>query len=174
MEINNMKIEIWKFIKGYEDYQVSSFGRVKSLKNGKEKILSPGTTRDNYKIVILSKNNKIKKTFRVHRLVAMSFLPNPNNYPQVNHKDENPSNNNVENLEWCTSKYNINYGTRTKRMSESRSKKVDQFNLEGNFIRTWISMCQVERELGISHGHISNCCKGKRKSAGKFKWKYHE
>ena len=110
--------EIWKDIEGYDGmYQVSNLGRVKSFKNCKERILSSGTTKKNYKFVILSKND-IRKNFQVHRLVAMTFLPNPDNLPQVNHKDENPSNNNLENLEWCTAKYNSNYGNHCNRISE--------------------------------------------------------
>lgn len=164
--------EIWKTIDGYEDYQVSSYGRVKSLKNGKEKILSPGISNDNYLLLSLYKN-KIRKQFLVHRLVAIAFIPNPHNYPQVNHKDENPSNNCVENLEFCDAKYNNNYGNHCKRISESKSKKLDQFDLEGNFIKTWSGLRQVERELGIFHISISKCCTGKQKTAGHYIWKYH-
>ena len=175
---NNENMEIWRDIKGYDgEYQVSNLGRVKSLKYGKEKIMKFGTNKDNYLRVILCKNNKVK-TFRVHLLVAMAFLPNPDNLPQLNHKDENPSNNNVENLEWCTISYNINYGTRNKRVSKILtngilSMKVDQFSKKGEFIKTWPSIMQVERELGIDNSSISKCCKGKNKSAGKFIFKYH-
>ena len=164
-----MKNEVWKDIKNYDgDYQVSNFGRVKSFKNGKENILSLGITKRKYQFVILSKND-IRKNFQVHRLVAMTFIPNPNNLPQVNHKDENPSNNNLENLEWCDNKYNINYGTRLKKLR----MKVDQYTLDGIFLKTWTGLRQVGIELGISPSNISACCKGKVKSAGKFKWKYH-
>ena len=166
-------MEIWKDIKEYEGlYQVSNLGRVKSLKYGKERILKPTTNKGNYLLVILYKNKKMK-TYYIHRLVALTFLPNPQNLPEINHIDEDKTNNCVDNLEFCDRKYNINYGTRIKRFSESVSKKIDQFDLDGNFIRTWSSMCQAERELGISNGKISQCCKGKRISTGKFIWKYH-
>lgn len=113
--------EIWKDIEGYEGlYQVSNLGRVKSLnyaKQGKEKILKDRISATGYKRVNLSKSGE-RKTYYVHRLVAETFIPNPNGYSEVNHKDENKSNNNIDNLEWCTSKYNSNYGTRNERQSE--------------------------------------------------------
>ena len=105
--------EVWKDVKDYEGlYQISDKGRVKSLWFGKEKILKPGRDTCGYLQVNLSKNGE-KKTYQVHRLVAKSFLPNPDNLSEVNHKDENKENNIVENLEFCDRKYNINYGTRT-------------------------------------------------------------
>lgn len=124
--------EVWKDIKGYERlYQVSNFGRVRSLdrvlKNRwgnfckKGVILTPLLFTKGYLGVRLYDGYGNGKTYRIHRLVAETFLPNPNNYPQVNHKDENKTNNRVENLEWCTLEYNINYGTRTTRMGQTRS-----------------------------------------------------
>ena len=116
-------MEIWKDIEGYEGlYQISSYGRIKSLRdhhgNYREKILKQGTRKDGYKNTALSKDGKLK-TYSVHRLVAAAFLDNPNNYPCVNHKDEQKYNNYVENLEWCTSKYNCNYGTKSERQSKA-------------------------------------------------------
>ena len=129
--------EIWKDIKGYESiYQVSNLGRVKSVarkvikKNyvsfKKERILKQQTDRYGYKKVILQRNYQIK-TFSIHRLVADTFLENPYNLPQINHKDENKENNCVLNLEYCDSKYNNNYGTRNKRVSETMKKKKYQY-----------------------------------------------
>ena len=147
---------------------------MKLLKNGKEKILKPWPNNGNYLMVGLYKNKNCKP-FYVHRLVAITFIPNPNNLPQVNHKDENKANNRVENLEWCTAKYNTNYGTALKRMAEKltngkRSKKVDQYTLDGEFVRTWPSVRQITRDLGILG--VCACCKGKRPSAGGFVWRY--
>mgnify|MGYP002679946246 CR=1 FL=1 len=117
--------EVWKDIKGYEGlYQVSNLGRVRSLnygRSGETKLLKQGTT-NGYKRVFLYKNGKGKNYF-VHRLVAMAFIPNPNNLPIINHKDEDSSNNNVNNLEWCTQEYNLNYGTRNERASKSKKGK---------------------------------------------------
>lgn len=113
--------EVWKNINGYEGlYQISNNGRVKSLPKlagkswRKEKILKTYLDKDGYVKVILCKENKTK-FLSVHRLIAEAFIPNPNEFPQINHKDENKQNNSLENLEWCTCKYNINYGTRTER-----------------------------------------------------------
>ena len=104
--------EIWKYIDGYEGlYKVSNLGRVKSLnyrRSGKERMLKPGNTGDGYLFVILYKNGKIKY-FTIHRLVANAFLENPDHKSDVNHKDENKTNNRVDNLEWVTRKENINY-----------------------------------------------------------------
>ena len=110
----------WKDIPGYEGlYQVSNLGEIKSLNyrnTGKEKILKLIKDKKGYFHVNLYKNGKLKN-LQVHRLVAMAFIPNHNNYNQVNHKDENTSNNAVENLEWCTAKYNSNYGNRNKKIN---------------------------------------------------------
>ena len=129
-----MKKEIWKIINGYENYMISSFGRVKSLdryvrgKNNsiyikKGKLLKLYTDKDGYQTVMLYHNNK-KKLLKVHRLVAEAFLDNPNNLSQVNHKDENKLNNSVENLEWCDAKYNVNYGTAIERRSKTRTNGI--------------------------------------------------
>lgn len=170
-------IEIWKDIKGYEGlYQVSNLGRVKSLGNNKrrkEKILKQVEDGGGYLFVLLCKNGK-GKMFKVHRLVAQAFTPNPNNYPQVNHKDENKQNNCVWNLEWCDCKYNINYGTGIERRIEKVSKTVLQYDLNGNFIREFLSGTEVQRQLGFGFQHISHCCLGKRKTAYGFIWRYKE
>ena len=115
-------IEIWKDIEGYEGlYQVSNLGRVRSLnyrRSGISKLLKQSTDEKGYKQVGLCKNGK-QKNYHVHRLVAIAFISNPNNLPIINHKDENPSDNNANNLEWCTYEYNLNYGTVKERISES-------------------------------------------------------
>lgn len=119
-------IEEWKDIKGYENkYQISNLGRVKALdyrRTGKEQIISIKNNKG-YSEVALWKDSK-RKMFMVHRLVAQAFIPNPNNLPQVNHKDENKTNNIVENLEWCTQSYNNSYGTRLERVSSSLKRNT--------------------------------------------------
>lgn len=129
-----MMVEIWKDIKGYEGlYQVSTCGRIKSLarmvpfsnihtsgyRQLKEKILKGGITKDGYNVVTLRKDN-IGKIYSIHRLVAETFIPNPNNLPEVNHKDENKVNNHVDNLEWCTHQYNSTCGTIKSRQRQAR------------------------------------------------------
>ena len=159
--------EEWKEIKDYENYEISNLGRVR--RNGK--ILKPRKNAGGYFQVNLYKNGIVKQSY-IHRLVAYAFLPNPQNLPQINHKDENKSNNTVDNLEWCDCKYNNNYGTRKERAAENHCRPVLQFDREGNFIREWPSMIKVEEELGIYNQNISWCCLGKLKSAGGYLWQY--
>ena len=170
-----MKKEYWRPVLGYEGlYEVSNWGRVKSLpRNGTVKyarILKPDTDKDGYLYVVLSKNNK-QKLFKIHRLVAEAFIPNPNNLPMINHKDENKQNNNAENLEWCDNKYNINYGSCIERRSKKRSKPILQFTLDGVFVKEWDSIAECGRN-GFQTSAIIMCCKGKRKKHHKFIWKY--
>ena len=171
--------EIFKDIKGYEGlYQVSNFGRLMNLNfrgTGKNKFMKPSKKNNGYFQVCLSKNGK-RKMFLVHRLVAEAFIPNLENLPFVNHKDEDKTNNSVENLEYCTHEYNCNYGTRIERIVKKqtngeRSKKVLQFTLDGEFIREWISAAECERNE-FNHSHIAACCRGKRKSHKGFRWEY--
>ena len=162
--------EIWKPIKGYEGlYEVSNWGRVKSLKFGKERILKP-SIRHGYYFVGLSKNG-IVKTYQVHRLVAEAFIDNPNNYKEVNHKDENKLNNSVENLEWCDRLYNVRYGTGIERRSKTQSKPVLQYDLEGNLIREWKSVTECGMN-GYNYGNVAACCRGELKTYKGSIWKY--
>lgn len=168
-------MEIWKDIKGYEGlYQVSNQGRVRSLYKG-VRILK---TRNNkgYLRVALYKENKYKH-ISIHRLVAEAFLPNPKNLPQVNHKSEIKTDNRVENLEWCDSKYNDNYGNRNNKLSRKNrnnkfSLKVLQISKEGVFIKEWPSLHEIERTLGFLRANISMCCKNKRKISYGYIWKF--
>lgn len=180
--------EIWKDIKGFEGlYQISNLGKVKSLSKYKkhsynsiaflkEKILKP-LDINGYQRVILRKDNKSFNKF-IHQLVAEMFIDNPKNYKEVNHKDENKTNNRVDNLEWCSHKYNINYGTGNQRRSKTEigtkkgTKKIYQFDLKNNLLKIWDSQLQIKKELGIPQSNISNCCNGKRKSTYGYKWRY--
>ena len=168
--------EIWKDIEGYEGlYQVSNLGRVRSLR--RNIILRQSIERNGYERILLYKN-KGYKHFLIHRLVATAFIPNPNNLPQVNHKDENKLNNCVDNLEWCTQEYNHNYGTINIRISQkllnhkSRSKIVLQYTLDGTFIKEWKSTMDVQRNLGFAQSHISECCRNIIKTAYDYLWKF--
>ena len=188
-------IEIWKTAV-YDDeiyeglYKVSNFGRILSLnyrRTGKAKLMTPGTDKDGYFQVNLRKNGE-DKWCKVHRLVAETFLENPENLPEVNHKDENKKNNFVflnedgtvnkkrSNLEWKTHKDNINHGTRNERVSKALtngkcSKKVLQLSLSGELIREWPSTMECERN-GFKHGAVAACCRGEKPQYKGFKWEY--
>lgn len=172
-------MEEWRNIEDYDDYQVSNLGRVKSLKYGKERIVKPHTINGGYLNICLSKNSK-KNWYLVHRLVAEAFIPNPNNLPFINHRDECKTNNIVDNLEWCTRQYNNTYGTCIQRMvkkkrgiyNTKKSKTVFQYTLDGEFVKEFPSVAEVERQLGYNNSNISECCLGKRKTAYGYIWKY--
>lgn len=162
--------EIWKDIKDYPNYQVSNLGRVR---NKKGSIRKTKLKKDGYISITLCKNGE-HKTFLVHRLVATAFIPNPNNYTIINHINEDKTDNRAENLEWCTAKYNINYGTHNERTAKTLSIPILQFTKSGKFVRRWDSATEVERDLGFNQGSISRCLKGKKyKSVGGYKWCYH-
>lgn len=153
-------------------YQVSNLGRVKSLVfysnvhkkyYKRDKIMKTGKNYQGYKTIILCKEG-IQTGKNVHRLVAEAFIENPYNLKEINHKDENPSNNNVENLEWCSHKYNVNYGV--------RGKKAIQYDLKGNKIKEWNSAKEASDKLGISINSICSCRAGKLKTAGGYIWTY--
>ena len=162
--------EIYKDIQGYEGkYQISNLGNVYSLITNK--ILKPGLTLDGYYQVNLYKNG-VKKHLYIHRLVAQSFLDNPNNYPIINHKDENPMNNIYSNLEWCDKKYNNNYGKCKDKHAKTVSKPINQYDLQDNFIKQWNSMKEVSETLKLSRGNICLCCQGIRNKTGGYRWRY--
>lgn len=174
--------EIWKDIEGYEGlYQVSNLGRVKSLPTqrnigwanytSKEKILKQCKNKYGYLTVCLHKGDS-QKLHRVHRLVAIAFIDNPNGYKCVNHKDEDKTNNNISNLEFCSYSYNVNYGTRNQRASDAMSKKVLQYTKDGVFVAEWGGTREAQRQTGVKSCNISLACRGLRKSSGDFVWKY--
>lgn len=169
-------MEEWRDVVGYEGvYQVSDQGNVRSLNyHGEHRIaiLKNRLNRSGYYEVALCKNNTMKP-FKVHRLVAIAFIPNPHNLPCVNHKDENKLNNRVDNLEWCTHKYNTNYGTCQERKAAkminntSRSKAVAQYTLDWQIVGKYPSQCEAARQTGIPHKLISqNCCGGSKTCHG--------
>lgn len=164
-------MEIWKDVVGYEGiYLVSNYGNIKRKDyrgTGIERMLKPSINQNGYLQLQLYKNGK-RKNYLVHQLVGKAFIPNPNNLIEINHKDENPLNNKLENLEWCTRAYNNNYGTRTQRIS----KMVMATNKENKNTIIFKSISQAERELKIANASIIACCKGKRKSAGGYTWEY--
>lgn len=162
-----MFIEEWKDILGYEGlYQVSNIGRIKLLHFNKELLLKPCFDGRYYHITLF-KNGK-PKLYNIHRLVAKTFVPNPKNLPCVNHKNENKKDNRAGNLEWCTYKYNLNYGTSQKRRASKQCKPV--ICIETG--KKYKSMVDAGKQMGIGYKHIGDCCKGKRNIANGYHWKY--
>ena len=161
-------IEEMKNIKDYEGlYAITRDGQVWSYIS--KKFLKYSDNGKGYYQVILCKEGK-KKTFLIHRLVAQAFIPNPNNLPEVNHKDEDKSNNCVENLEWMSKIDNINYGTGSKRSAEKRSKPIYCVELD----KVFKSGKEAAEELGLHNSHISNVCKGIYKTTGGYHFRYAE
>ena len=192
--------EIWKTAvydgEIYEElYKVSNLGKILSLNynhTGRERLMNPSTDKDGYFKVELWKNRK-PKTCYVHRLIAETFLPNPENKPQVNHKIEGDKgkkinmvifntdgsiNKEKSTIEWVTAKENSNYATRNERMAKTktngkRSKRVLQLSLTGDLVREWPSASECGRN-GFHFGNVAACCRGERKSADGFRWMYAE
>lgn len=177
-------IEIWKNIKGYEKlYQVSNLGNVKSLKrkiityNGKkmclktvqERILKSSLTKNGYLKVGLTKNGKTK-TYLVHLLVIRTFKGISKLY--TDHKDCNKINNNINNLEYVTPKENTIRAIKNN-LIHKRENKINQYDLNGNFIKTWLNCKDIEKELNLDHSNIIKCCKGKRNKCGNYYWEYY-
>lgn len=187
---NRRMNETWKDVASYEGlYQVSDLGHVRSLRHEKALILKPGSSGKGYLNVRLCRDGKVKALY-IHRLVAEAFIPNPLNLPQVNHKDEDKTNNAVNNLEWCTAEYNLTYGTRQTRTTKPKeritkpkerttpklkggyAKAVLQYDKSGNLVKEWSSAVEVQRQTGFPQSSISKCCRGKLKSTHGYVWKF--
>lgn len=169
-----MKNEVWKDIPNYEGrYQASTFGRIKSINSKCRKtdviMSNRSISMCGYQVVNLKKDGN-RKSFMVHRLVAMTFIPNPNNYPIVNHKNENKLDNRVENLEWCDLKYNSSYGTIRNRIAEKLGKRVLCVELDLVFP----SIGAAARNYGLHYQNISRCCRNQNRTAGGYHWKFTE
>lgn len=164
--------EKWKDIQGYEGlYQVSNLGRVRSIK-----ILNCSIDSCGYEQLRLYKNGEAKSK-KVHRLVAETFISNTDRLPQVNHKDENKTNNCIKNLEWCSNEYNHNYGTRNKRAAETRQKSKRGFKpccafKDDVLVAVYDSVSDAARQTGSSRGNIQQCLNGKRQTACGFRWTF--
>ena len=170
--------EIWRNIEGYKGlYKVSNLGRIKSYpRNGtikQERILKQTIDNNGYLIVGLHKNNKAKKVC-VHWLVANAFIPKEKEHEVINHVDGDKSNNKLSNLERCTQSHNIKESYRLGLETPPNEKKILQYDLEGNFIKEWKSGSEAGRQLNIGQSNISACCRGLRKQANGFVWKFKE
>lgn len=170
--------EIWKDIKGFEGcYQVSNFGRVKSFHRWKrascpkEYILKNSLANNGYCQVTLYNGDKRQKHL-VHRLVADAFIPNPDNLPHINHKDENPENNHADNLEWCTPLYNNCYGTAKFRAMMTKGKPIGQYLINDQWLATYANTVIASEFSGVPQKEIYQCAVGTLHSAGGFVWRY--
>ena len=189
IELDKKVVIKGKPIKGFENYLITEDGKIYSCFS--RRYLKLILNNLYYCVTLYDfKGNRVQKN--VHRLVAETFIPNPNNYPVVNHKDENKLNNNVNNLEWCTHEYNLKYGTASTRAKEhqdylspgrinyykKRAKElaipVLQFTKDGTFIKKYDSIMDAQKETGIPNSNISRCCQRKpfRNVAGGYVWRY--
>lgn len=161
---------VWKPVKGFEDYYlVSNLGQVFSLR--KDKMLKPGIDRYGYEKVTLCSHGR-HHTTTIHRLVAIAFIENPNNYPTVNHINEIKTDNRAVNLEWSSIAANDNHGTRNQRMARSKcNRPVEQVLPDGSTIQ-YFGVKDAARKTGINRCCIAKCCKNIRKTAGGYKWRY--
>ena len=175
-----VNLEIWKAVKGYEElYEVSSYGNVRSLKGhydfNRIRLLTQHLSGRQggalYKTVTLYNRKGGRKTYKVHRLVALAFLPNPNNLECINHKDENTSNNHVDNLEWCTKRYNIKYGTALDRAKKKRCKKV-VFIKDNKIVHSFDSVIEAGKFFNAKPQNIARTARGVRGSFHGFTVKY--
>lgn len=183
----NIGFEFWMDVPGYEGlYQASTYGRGVNLKTGKYFYAKPCP----YVVWSMYKNG-IKEHHNAQLWLARTFLPVPDNlrhligkyYPsgkpmlEVNHKNEDKSDNRIENLEWCTKSYNDKYGTRMNRIYKhyyKRGKPINQYTKEGVFVKSWKSAAEIEKATNYCNGNISKCCLGKNKTAYGFIWKFKE
>lgn len=173
-------LEVWKDIAGYEGlYQVSNLGNVRSIKR-LEKVLKPQARKHGYLSVCLygrGGNHRNFRQFSVHRLVAEAFIPNPRGATEVNHIDENKQNNAVDNLEWVTHQENCSTDSMVRRHKERQNKHpnyhkpVSQYTVSGDFVATYTSAREAQRQTGVGYSNISGSIKEKR-TAGGYYWRF--
>lgn len=161
----------WRTVKEYERYEVNTKGEIRHKK--RKHILTPRKNSGGYLYVSFNIEGK-RKNFAVHRIVANAFIPNPNGYSKVNHKDYDRTNNNVDNLEWVSSSQNKKHAYKKEENHLSRAKEVNQYSKEGVFIKTYSSVSEAAREMNCTVGAISNCCLGRSKTSKGYRWSFSE
>lgn len=182
LSLQDLKGEVWVEIPFNPDYSISNYGRVKSniryRKNKdsfrvvKTRILKQKITKQGYLQITLRDSTNSYKSYLTHRLVGHVYLKNKNEYSQINHIDENKTNNSVENLEWCSASYNMNFGERAKNFSDSTSRKIVQKDKTGKIISVHKSIKHVASKLKYSKNSLYKCCSGKQESHKGFFWEY--
>ena len=184
LSLENFEGEVWKDIPEYEGfYKISNYGRLMSIgrsyrhlggyRNIKNKICKLFVDKKTgyYKYTLCK--NKTYRIVSIHRVVASIFIPNPQNLPFVNHKDEIKTNNQADNLEWCTPKYNTEYSNVAEKVKEKLYKKVVQYDFDGNLINSYKTTGDAARSIGVnSYSSIARCCKGEIGSAYGYVWRY--
>jgi len=167
--MNSNPEEKWSKIKDHEDYKISNFGNVYSTKTNK--LMSCNSIRSGYRSVCFNKNNK-SHSYKIHRLVALHFIPNNDQTKDnVNHKDGNKFNNHIDNLEWTTTGENTSHGYETG-LNRLTTRRVHQLDMDGNIIATFDSLKDAATQSGISDAGIVKVCRGSRQTAGEYKWCY--
>ena len=161
----------WREVKEYSNYEVNQLGEIRHKK--RQKILKPRDNNGGYQYVNFKINGK-NTNFAVHRIVANAFIPNPNGYTEVNHKDYNKKNNCVDNLEWVSSSQNKQHSYLKQENKKSRGKAVNQYTKEGIFLKTFDSVSDAAKELGCCVAAISNCCLERTKTSQGFRWSFVE
>ena len=161
----------WREVKEYSNYEVNQLGEIRHKK--RQKILKPRDNNGGYQYVNFKINGK-NTNFAVHRIVANAFIPNPNGYTEVNHKDYNKKNNCVDNLEWVSSSQNKQHSYLKQENKKTRGKAVNQYTKEGIFLKTFDSVSEAAKELGCCVAAISNCCLGRTKTSQGFRWSFVE
>lgn len=171
-ETSNKRTEEWKPIPDYEGlYMVSNFGRILNVRTGVFVCQYNKGRHLYYKKVELWKDKKMKR-YPVHRLVALAFIPNPNDYPQINHIDENPQNNYIENLEWCDARHNTNHGKRNIKSSTSNCNAVGLYSESGELLDIFRSTRQAAFEMGMSAERVKRICQGVAELKGNYTLRY--
>ena len=161
----------WREVKEYSNYEVNQFGQIRHKK--RKQILKPRSNKGGYQYVNFKINGK-NTNFAVHRIVANAFIPNPNGYTEVNHKDYDRNNNCVDNLEWVTSSQNKTHAYLKQENKQSRGKAVEQYSKDGIYLKTFESVSEAALTMGCCISAISNCCLGRTKTSQGFRWKFVE
>lgn len=161
----------WRIVDEYDHYEVNKKGEIRH--RVRKQVLKPRLNPGGYAYVSFNIRGH-RKNFAIHRIVAKAFIPNPNDYPEINHKDYNRANNCVDNLEWVNSSQNKQHMFLKEENKNCRGKEVEQYTKTGEYIRTFASLSVAAKEMGCTVGALSNCCLGRSKTSMGYQWKFSE